>query len=399
MIGSQDNRESIVRVFQVIFRYLEAWFPTGPSASKSLTDVTPLAGAKRLIASDWLAIVEMILYYNEVAAHFCDDLTDLDNFIRISKPPTKEIVAFLVRVDNKSRKAGIAARKVLQALDRMERQIIKMQSGLEQQASNMKSPTLFTAPRLNALTSPSSVIHRPSAESHSRMRPREGSTFSDGDILQTLSTRIKILIPHLQFSWSQVRGYLSQIKGFLRKDDLSSIPPLIQKILDMVRSQVSFSTLAFEIRKLQVFYPVVSQKPTELLWVHKHLVACAHQISKIWRSNEPYYHPAVIDTLKAAFWTDSQNHTCLGKKYINYFGSTIEDDDAKEVPMAMLGLVGVMFALFGHKARDLQADQATKREGSEELSSPKPEPSDHEQENNSAQTLLTTMRTWKRTWM
>ncbi|KAF5353618.1 hypothetical protein D9758_013765 [Tetrapyrgos nigripes] len=329
MIGSQDNRESIVRVFQVIFRYLEAWFPTGPSASKSLTDVTPLAGAKRLIASDWLAIVEMILYYNEVAAHFCDDLTDLDNFIRISKPPTKEIVAFLVRVDNKSRNAGIAARKVLQALDRMERQIIKMQSGLEQQASNMKSPTLFTAPRLNALTSPSSVIHRPSAESHSRMCPREGSTFSDGDILQTLSTRIKIFIPHLQFSWSQVRGYLSQIKGFLRKDDLSSIPSLIQKIFDMIR-------------KLQVFYPVVSQKPTELLWVQKHLVACAHQISKIWRSNEPYYHPAVIDTLKAAFWTDSQNHTCLGKKYINYFGSTIDDDDAKEVPMAMLGLVDVM---------------------------------------------------------
>ncbi|KAF5340533.1 hypothetical protein D9758_015824 [Tetrapyrgos nigripes] len=63
--------------------------------------------------------------------------------------------------------------------------------------------------------------------------------------------------------------------------------------------------------------------------------------TKTWRSNEPYQHPAVVDILKDAFWTDSANHVSLGKKYTETFSSTVDDDSAKEVPKAMLGLIGI----------------------------------------------------------
>ncbi|KAK7464426.1 hypothetical protein VKT23_006593 [Stygiomarasmius scandens] len=79
------------------------------------------------------------------------------------------------------------------------------------------------------------------------------------------------------------------------------------------------------------------------------LLSCLHLFSLLpepmntmtWRSNQPYQHPAVHDVLKHAFWTDSQNHVCLGKRLVDTFSSSVDHDDAKEVPMAMIGLVSV----------------------------------------------------------
>ncbi|THU95144.1 hypothetical protein K435DRAFT_798366 [Dendrothele bispora CBS 962.96] len=58
-----------------------------------------------------------------------------------------------------------------------------------------------------------------------------------------------------------------------------------------------------------------------------------------WRSNEPYRHPAIIEVLKQAFF--SQDSKSIGKRYEDNFQSTSPTDPAKEIPMPMLALAGV----------------------------------------------------------
>ena len=56
------------------------------------------------------------------------------------------------------------------------------------------------------------------------------------------------------------------------------------------------------------------------------------------RTNEPYRHPAIIAILHNYFFS---NRTALGYRFSGMFESSVEDDDAKEIPQAMLGLVAV----------------------------------------------------------
>ncbi|KAK7439038.1 hypothetical protein VKT23_017744 [Stygiomarasmius scandens] len=55
-----------------------------------------------------------------------------------------------------------------------------------------------------------------------------------------------------------------------------------------------------------------------------------------WRRHQPYLHPAVLAVLKASFW----NAQGLGRRLEGTFHSSSEADNAKEIPLAMLGLVG-----------------------------------------------------------
>ncbi|THU78560.1 hypothetical protein K435DRAFT_973484 [Dendrothele bispora CBS 962.96] len=57
-----------------------------------------------------------------------------------------------------------------------------------------------------------------------------------------------------------------------------------------------------------------------------------------WRSSEPYRHPAILEVIKQSFFQGSKSY---GKQYDINFTSSSENDDAKEIPMAMLALASV----------------------------------------------------------
>ncbi|KAJ3800257.1 hypothetical protein GGU11DRAFT_754513, partial [Lentinula aff. detonsa] len=56
------------------------------------------------------------------------------------------------------------------------------------------------------------------------------------------------------------------------------------------------------------------------------------------RANEPYQHPAIIAIMQKFFFSGNKSP---GRRFRDTFSSISDQDDAKEIPQAMLGLVSV----------------------------------------------------------
>lgn len=56
------------------------------------------------------------------------------------------------------------------------------------------------------------------------------------------------------------------------------------------------------------------------------------------RTNEPYRHPAIIAVMRKYFFTGNKS---LGRRFHDTFSSSIDSDNSKEIPQAMLGIVVV----------------------------------------------------------
>ncbi|KAF5328881.1 hypothetical protein D9758_018394 [Tetrapyrgos nigripes] len=118
-----------------------------------------------------------------------------------------------------------------------------------------------------------------------------------------------------------VNNRVSTIRGHV-KEAAEKIVPARYELLKLDETQRS--KLVKDLLKACYIFPLTN--PTDTM---------------TWRSNQPYRHPAVLDVLKEALWTDSPHAASLGKKFVDMFSSTVDEDDAKEVPMAMIDLVRI----------------------------------------------------------
>ncbi|KAJ3989299.1 hypothetical protein F5890DRAFT_1486733 [Lentinula detonsa] len=56
------------------------------------------------------------------------------------------------------------------------------------------------------------------------------------------------------------------------------------------------------------------------------------------RTNEPYRHPAIVAVMRRYFFTGNKS---LGRRFRDTFSSSLDSDNSKEVPQALLGIVVV----------------------------------------------------------
>ncbi|KAJ3712984.1 hypothetical protein DFJ43DRAFT_1161260 [Lentinula guzmanii] len=75
------------------------------------------------------------------------------------------------------------------------------------------------------------------------------------------------------------------------------------------------------------------------------------------RANEPYRHPAITSVLHKYFFNDK---AALGYRFSQTFKSSVENDDAKEIPRPMLALVTVAIFAALQEWKDGQAEPVSK---------------------------------------